>query len=332
VPNELRVLDAVAAGIDYAVATDHDYVTDYEPVVAAAGLAGRLTVASGDEVSTAKFGHHGVWPIPHDAERAGGGPPDWYGKDAATLLATLRGGVPSRIHQLNHPRGIQSYFGAIALAPPKTPAKLLSFDAIELLNGKRMGDIDPVLADWFGLLQAGYRFPVTGTSDTHGLHSGAGSGRSYVWLGFGPGGKPRDVQGAFSAAQVDAAIRAGRVVATTGPLLAATLASGAASASVGGVLQGAKAKVRLHVEVQAPEWMKLGTLSIVRSGAEVHVADLRAVSALVGIRRVEVEFEAQAALAPGWWVVLLRPDPNAKRPAFQEHPAWAVTSPIYELP
>lgn len=332
VPNEERILDAVAAGVDYAVATDHDFVTDYQPFLAATGLQGRITVASGVEVSTAKFGHHGVWPMPHDPERAGGGPPEWYGKSAATLMATIRGNDPARIHQLNHARGIQSYFGAIGLVPSKTPAHLLTFDAIELLNSKRMEDVEQVLGDWLGLLAAGHRFPVTGTSDTHTLLYGAGSGRSYVWLGVGPGGIPRDAQGAFTGAQVDAAIRAGRTVASSGPHLRPTLRGAVAVAGVGETLRGAVGEVRFRVVVQAPAWMPLGTLQLLRNGSVVRSQALTEVEAIGGARRVAVEVTAPEAKKPGWWVAVLRPDPAAPRPPIQEQPVWAVSSPIYEAP
>lgn len=330
VPNRERILDAVAAGLDYAVATDHDYVTDYTPFVQAAGLTGKITVASGVEVSTAKYGHHGVWPMPPDPKQAGNGPPVWYGKDAAQLCATIRGGEQSRIHQVNHPRGSQSYFEGIALAPGKTDANVLTFDAVELLNGKRIDDTEDVLVDWFGLLGAGHRFAATGTSDAHGLSSGAGNARSYIFLG-GKDGKPRDVQGVFTGPEADAAIRAGATVASTGPLVAISLA-GEVTVTAGQTLQGAKGTVRLHVVVQAPEWMPLGPLSIFRNGEELHVTDLAGVKAVDGLRRAEVEFAAPAATKAGWWTAVLRPDPSAKRPPIQARPVWAVCSPVYESP
>ncbi|MCB9740384.1 MAG: PHP domain-containing protein [Deltaproteobacteria bacterium] len=330
VPNRERILDAVAAGLDYAVATDHDYVTDYTPFVEAAGLTGKITVASGVEVSTAKYGHHGVWPMSHDPSKAGGGPPTWYGKDAEQLCATIRGGVATRIHQLNHPRGSQSYFQGIALQPGKTDAKLLTFDALELLNGKRIDDTEEVLLDWFGLLGTGHRSAATGASDAHGLSSGAGNARSYIFLGS-KDGKPRDVQGVFTGPEADAAIRAGATVASTGPLVAMSLA-GEVTVTAGQTLQGAKGSVRLRVVVQAPEWMPLGPLAIFRNGEELHVADLAGVTAVDGLRRAEVEFTAPAATKAGWWTAVLRPDPSAKRPPIQARPVWAVCSPVYESP
>ncbi|MEY3011852.1 MAG: hypothetical protein RIT45_587 [Pseudomonadota bacterium] len=331
VPNRERLLDAVAAGLDYAVATDHDYVTDYQPFLVQAGLVGKLTVASGVEVSTAKYGHHGVWPLPADPTEAGGGPPSWYGKDAATLLATIRKGDPKRIHQLNHPRGSQSYFQGIALQPGKTGKELLTFDAIELLNSKRIDDTEEVLVDWFALLSHGHRSAATGTSDTHGLSAGAGSARTYVWLGMDAGGKARDVQGAFTATEADDAIRAGRTVASTGPLVALSLA-GAVTVTAGETLQGAAGEVRVRVEVQAPDWMPIGTLSIFRNGEEVHAVDLGETTVVAGLQRAVVEVVAPAAKSQGWWSAVLRPHPTKPRPPIQARKVWAVCSPIFEAP
>ena len=330
VPNRERILDAVAAGVDYAVATDHDIVTDYRPWVKEVGAEGMLTVASGVEVSTAKYGHHGVWPIANAPERAGNGAPSWQGQEASKLIKVMRGDDPARVLQMNHPRGSQSYFLGIEFDPATTSLELLKFDAIEVLNSKRIGDTEEVLADWIGILKRGVRMAVVGTSDTHGLSASCGSARTWVYLPPKGANARRDQQGAFTGPEVDDAIRAGRTVASTGPLLTPTLMSAEATATVGETLTSEGQEVRFSVTVAAPAWMPLGTLSVIRGGEVVKQVDLSETPAVNGQKKATVE--VKGASAATWWVAVLRPNDNQSRPPIQARPVWAVSSAIFQKP
>lgn len=335
VPNRERVLDAVAVGLDYAVATDHDYITDYTPFLKAAGIQDRITVASGVEVSTAKWGHHGVWPIQPDPNKSGQGGPQWHEKNALQFVAEVRGGDAKRVHQVNHPRGSQSYFEGIEYDPKnagKTDKKLLGFDAIELINSKRMDDTAEVLVDWFGLLDQGLTPTGVATSDTHSLSSGVGTARTWIWLGHGKDGKGLDRQGKFTAAQADEAIKAGFAVASTGPLLVLELMAGEVTKTVGETLTGAVGNVTARATVRAPDWMPLGKITLFRNGIEVHVAMVGDTPSVGGLREAEVLFSAPAATKAGWWVAVLQPLANEVRPPIQKRPVYAITNPVYEAP
>ncbi|MCO4760314.1 MAG: PHP domain-containing protein [Myxococcales bacterium] len=339
VPNRERVLDAIAVGLDYAVATDHDFVTDYSPWLKAMGLTDRITVASGVEVSTAKFGHHGVWPLTPDPAKSGRGAIAWHGKDGVGLAKALRGGLPKsapRMVQVNHPRGSQSYFQGIGFDPKdaaKTDKKLLDFDAIELMNSKRMSDTDKVVTDWFALLNEGIKPTGMGTSDTHSLSSGVGSARTLVWVGKDKAGKGRDQQGVFTAAEADAAIKAGKAVATTGPLLVFTLNSGdkgsEKSAAIGEKLGKATGEIEAQAILSAPEWMPLGKVELYRNGLLVHTEDVSEAEVKDGARVVTVSFKAPAATKDGWWTAMHKPGTGAQ-PPIQNRPVWAITNPVYE--
>ena len=333
VPNRERILDAISVGMDYVVATDHDYVTDYHPWLKAAGLTGRITVASGVEVSTAKFGHHNVWPLPHQPDKSGGGAVTWYNADALQLAKVLRGGDPKRVVQVNHPRGSQSYFSGIGFDAKKASApdkKLLAFDAMELINSKRLDDTDQVLVDWFSLLDEGITPTGVGNSDSHSLSAGVGTARTWVWVGKDKGGvKGRDVQGAFTAGEADAAIKAGRAVASTGPLLVLELHAGAMKASIGDTLTGATGDVDARATLMAPEWMPLGTIEVYHNGALVHTEVVATAPTKSGLRQVTVSFKAPAATKAGWWTALHRPSAVTATPLVPR-PVWAITNPVYE--
>src|SRR4051812_9235469 len=71
-----RVRSLAAAGIEAAVATDHNVVTDYRPAIQALGLGAEVASIIGDEVTTKDlaFGHFNVFPL-----EAGSPPIPWRG-------------------------------------------------------------------------------------------------------------------------------------------------------------------------------------------------------------------------------------------------------------
>ena len=239
------------------------------------------------------------------------------------------------MHQVNHPRGSQSYFEGIGYNPKeaaKTDKKLLAFDAIELINSKRMDDTAEVLIDWFALLDEGLTPTGVATSDTHSLSSGVGTARTWIWLGKGKDGKGLDRQGKFTASQADDAIKAGFAVASTGPLLVLELMASEVTKTVGETLVGAVGQVVARATVHAPEWMPLGKITLFRNGAEVHSVAVGDGPVEGGLRKVEVTFAASAAAKSGWWVAVLQPVANEVRPPIQKRPVYAITNPVYEAP
>ena len=333
VPSRERLLDAIAVGIDYAVATDHDHVTDHAPLLAEMGLSDKLTVAPGVEVSTAQFGHHNTWPLVPDPDKSGNGAVRWYGVDAADLLVAMRAGDPMRVLQSNHPRGSQSYFEGIDFGPDTDPAEL-AFDAIEVLNGKRIDDAEEVIADMHVMLGRGMPKAAMGTSDSHSVSSNLGNARTFIRLEPATDGSPRDLQGQFSAAEADAAIRAHRTVASTGPFLRPTLEGGGQTAHVGDTLDtsGGVAEVTFKVHVQAPEWMPMGILTVYRDGAVVLQEDLSETAAMSGLKVAERTITEPASSAASWWQAVIRHKPGVPRPPIQKRETWAVTSALWEAP
>jgi hypothetical protein len=338
VPNQHRLRNAIAEGLDYGIATDHDFVTDYSPWLKAAGLQDKLTVASGVEVSTIKLGHFNTWPVAPDANRSGNGAVAWFGKNADALLAEIRANDQQRVVQSNHPRGAQGYFNEIGL-DAKTDAKLLAFDTVELVNAKRYDDTPQVINDWLGLHSRGFRITGTGASDTHSLSSGIGTTRTYVWLGKDASGKWLDRQGSFTAAQADQALKKGRAIATTGPMLVlSVLATGGAtgdaqSAGIGETLQPkAGQAITVRAVVQAPAWLPLGSIVLYRNGKQVHSADVAGTALAAGKRQAVVELPDPAPPTDppqdAWWVAVHKPGAQSASPG-QHRPVWAVTNPVF---
>ena len=161
-----RVTSCAAEGLEVAIATDHNYITDYAPVIAATGLEPWLLGIPGMELTTFEMGHFNGYPLRIDPGSTRGGEFRWAGQPPQGLFDQLRGLAvdPARgIVQVNHPRqAVLGYFAQFFIdeltAQPYTPTGILGifapygdefspgnysvdFDAIELVTGKQHEDI-----------------------------------------------------------------------------------------------------------------------------------------------------------------------------------------------
>ncbi len=110
VNNDQRVRSALSAGIEMFAATDHDFVSDLQPVVEAFQAQQLLRVVSGIEVTPFAYGHFNAWPMVPDDSSANRGAIDWARGTAP--FAMLPGQIydAMRSHgaemvQVNHARG-----------------------------------------------------------------------------------------------------------------------------------------------------------------------------------------------------------------------------------
>ncbi len=153
-----RVTTMVAQGVEFFSSTDHDFLTDYAPVVEDMGLEPWVKTAVGIETTTLEVGHFLGFPMGADTLAAQGGAFDWTGMTAGDILDELNtlgsnaGHTPVRF--VAHPRdGILGYFDQFGydpytgtLATPtlslvnallRADAYSADFEALEVLNGKR---------------------------------------------------------------------------------------------------------------------------------------------------------------------------------------------------
>lgn len=82
VPEEMRVLQSVAEGLDVLHSSDHDYLVDYAPVVRSLVSRGiipdnALATIVGNEISPNNLGHIHVFPLVADPLMPNGGALDW---------------------------------------------------------------------------------------------------------------------------------------------------------------------------------------------------------------------------------------------------------------
>jgi hypothetical protein len=259
VTSEDRVLSLAAAGIDFAVPTEHNLVGDYGPAIETLDLRGQFLSVTGVEVTTYSkgFGHFGVFPYPTSTP-----PPPYKHTSMNAIFRSVRAGDPSRYFQLNHPRlpkGI-GYFANLGFDPKQPRTRIhnrIDFDGIEVFNGydsEKPERVDQVLRDYWALLDFGWRYTATGSSDSHRIQfHWAGYPRTMVSVG-GTGDEMK-----VDPAVVVANIKKGHATVTDGPIIEFELAG----THPGDEVETAQDPIRGHVRVRAAPWVDVTHIDVV---------------------------------------------------------------------
>lgn len=269
-----RVISLIGEGVEFAVATDHNHNTDYEPTMKELGAEDEMKAVVGNEVST-PIGHINAFPLDATSEVIDAGL-----TDAAKLFKLIREqtnphGVKPVI-QLNHPRwsGID-YFTIMGLDPitglSDHPNWSANFDTIELLNeneGWGYHDADTagelyvgsgmhsVLQDWYNLLNLGQRYFAVGNSDSHTVHHAfAGYPRNFVR-------SSTDNPSRIDPAEIARALKAGRSFTSLGPFMDFRV-NGQES---GEIVRVTEHNIAVTVKLQAPSWIFLDRVKVILNG------------------------------------------------------------------
>lgn len=327
-----RVISVAAEGVEFAVATDHYVVTDLGPTVRWLRESGALTVdlqtMPGSEVSTLghRFGHFNVFPLQPTSRVV------YEDTTAERLFADARRQSPRGIVQVNHPRwdAKVGYFTSFDLDPvtglPRRPGYSRHFDTLEVYNGLDAIDLDRVRAvmrDWLHLLARGERHAATGSSDSHKLaFLDPGVPRTLVRHG----GEQTDERDVFAEPQsVLEAIRAGRSLVTSGPVLDVTLNGRGPGETVS--LAGASEQA-LRVVVRAAPWIDVRHVEVLEGPSRV--LERRNVARSQAPSRLDLTLPLRLR-APTFIVVVAWGDdplPNAAQPIRP----FAFTNPIWIEP
>lgn len=252
-PNPQRVIAQVAGGIQVVALSDHNIHGDLDAEIAELHLESRIASIASDELTSEQL-HVGVYPVQVDRQatwRGGPGDDAVRKADAAALFALGHALPGDPVVQLNHPR-----FRVTALYdgtgwngvtwPPPFP---LAFDAVEVLAGYSAFNVpgdrrfDDGVRDYYTLLDHGHLIAPLGNSDTHDLNWVLdGTTRTYVFVD-----DPRLAP--FDEAGFIAAIRARRVVATSGPWLDVEVAAARGATPTAGPGQPLRARGSVWVDV-----------------------------------------------------------------------------------
>jgi hypothetical protein len=256
-----RVLTLAAEGVELAVPTDHNHVTDYREPIARQGLQAKLGTFSGVEITTPSWGHFNAYPYPQGADV-----PPFQDASPLEIFSVVRARAPQAVLQVNHPRmpGV-GYFNRGELDTKRgvaeAPEFSFAFDALEVTNGFDLEDpkvLERNLREWFELMNVGHRYTAVGNSDSHRVvFQWAGWPRTYVRTAERA---PADID----PVEVARALQGGHALVSCGIFLA-LVANG--SAGPGDTVQGPR--VSLTVSPRAPEWIDVARVEVYANGARV---------------------------------------------------------------
>lgn len=313
-----RVLSLLAEGIEFAVATDHNHVTDFSPALLEQDASRLLGVASGVEITTSSWGHFNAYPYPLKSS-----PPPFSGVSPIEIFASVRSRAPGAVIQVNHPRmpGV-GYFNRIELDPQTgaaaTEGASWSFDAVEVVNGydlEATALIQQNLEEYFRLLNFGRRYTATGNSDSHRLAiNWAGYPRTYVRVAD-------DRPGSVNPADVARAVTEGRASVSNGIFLA-VVANG--TLGPGDTVLGRR--VHLQVEARSPRFVDVEEIDVwVNGSIRAQTRGLSRTSAVRMALNTEFEFERDA------WIVVVARGKEPMDAVFLNRRVlpFAFTNPIY---
>jgi len=344
---EDRVLSLAAAGIDFAVPTEHNIVGDYTSALDTLGLRGELLSVTGVEVTTMSkgFGHFGVFPYP-----LGTRVPPFKRTTMSAIFRAVRAGEANRYFQLNHPRlpkGI-GYFNNIGFDPkaPRTQLiKRVDFDGIEIYNGydiEKPERVEQVLRDYWSLLDYGWRYTATGSSDSHRIQfHWAGYPRTMVSVDPGASRGAEDTK--IDPLAVVAQIKKGHATVTSGPILELSLAG----AHPGDEIMTTDDVIHGHLRIRAAPWIDVTHVEVVvgQIGGTYHVAqsfDVQSRPTQTGPepgtleeaedRTIRFDRDIDIPVGPdnGWVQILARGDRRMDDVLpFMPVPPFGFTNPIY---
>lgn len=262
-----RATSNLAEGVEILVGTDHDFVTDYRPILAALHSEGRLVTLGGDEATTHTIGHFMGFPMAWRTDLPRNGAPDTWGKTAGQIFADLREDPLDKVVQVNHPRaGVTGFFDLLHLTfdkgvPVADPNFDDSFDAIEAFNGKRIEEAEKTIEDWMAFAARGKRYTLTGNSDTHALvFQEAGYPRNFVRMA--------DDLTHFDVSSFTKAVkRQHAVIVSNGPFAEIFVGDDKAQAGDSTTVRGDSVAVRYRV--QAAPWVDVTRFELWSNGKKV---------------------------------------------------------------
>jgi len=258
-----RVRSVVAEGVNIAVSSEHNTISDYLPAIKAQKLSRYLAYIYGNEVTISGMIHYNTYPVARIKEAKYYGAIDPLSDTTTPLFQRSRKADPNTIIQVNHPRsGRLGYFNQYQLDPESAAFALegfdTSFDVLEVLNGPSCFSSNAEsVRDWLNLLNRGYYYPLTGSSDSHGIdRSEPGYSRTYI-LYDGPKGADLDLTALIFA------IKEGRSFASNGPIITAAVNQ---DYTYGDTLTDTDGSIDVELRIQCAPWVAAEQVKLIING------------------------------------------------------------------
>jgi hypothetical protein len=334
-----KIQSAIADGLEVPVRSDHEWVRDFEPEIAALGATDFAYGLCSMELTTFTWGHFGVFPLVRDDARIGGGAYDWVNRLSPAVFAEIRAtvtpsGPPTII--INHPRGqsIGSYFDVAdydhhtgLVGHPENWDE--AFNLIELANGSSFdSNLDGSVADWFSFLSAGRRVFALGSSDSHRVSgSPVGYPRTCIEVGTD---EPAALR-ALGPNGVRDPLVAGHATISGGIYVTAVARGGAGP---GDEVSGSSATETVEVTVRAAPWISVTSLRSYVDGALAETIPLDAATVVDPLEpavrfRGSLDVPVTAAGGIATWAVFVAAGDAPLDPVHPGRMPFGVTNPVF---
>ncbi|MFO0678648.1 MAG: DUF4147 domain-containing protein [Polyangiaceae bacterium] len=323
-----RVATLVCEGVDVAVATDHNHVTDYATEVATLPSTSHLASIVGDEITSSGddlYGHFNAYPLPKTSGVHEESLPPYFALEPKAIFEGARA-KGARFVQVNHARMPPrigyfdlTHFDARTGKADATFAD--GFDVVEAWNGIWLSKPERAmesLRDVVGLARRGRRVALTGNSDSHRVHlEEVGFPRTYLRT-------PVEPRATLGDRALDALAR-GATAVSSGPLVLVDV-EGASPDAPSVVAKPAKGPLRVRVRVLAPAWVPVDRVKVFVDDTAVASANVtRKVDGLrldrtfdVPVSRDVVLFATAESASP---LPEILPDPTAR--------SFGFSGPVY---
>ena len=319
-----KIAALVADGLEIAIRSEHEWVSDFQPVIEDLGLESFVVGLAGEELTTFTYGHFGVFPLDVQPSRPSAGAVRWFNRLAPDVFDEIRARPESPLLIINHPRagGLkQGYFTEAGydnvtglVTHPENWDE--SFDVVEVFNS---GDFerfrDSTVADWFSLLSAGRRVMTVGSSDSHHItEDPVGYPRTCLWIG-------EDDPQRLTRDRIRDVTRSGASFVTGGIYLEAIGPSGIVP---GGTATGVGARASIEVTLRAPSFIDVDQLEVIVNGVTTEVLPISESTAAVRFEdTIEIDVPASGA-----WVVFHASAATEPDVAYGGRP-FAVSNPMF---
>lgn len=329
---DTRIRQAAANDVELPILSEHAYVGDARPTIAALGLGDFVATVPGQEVTTFEYGHFNAFPLTFRPDAPSHGAVFEHGRHGTELFDAIRAQGPGdEAIQVNHPRGgdFGSYFDAIGLDALTGVAATVperwteDWDLLEVFNGRCVGkgENERTLADWFAMNDRGFRRTLSSGSDSHAVQRPAGIPRNWV-----------RVERAAIAADPEALLpplRARQSFVSCGPFVRFETTGGIGIGGRAAVDEAGEA--HFHVVVEAPSFLDLATVQLYENGLIVASYDLDVEAPPeADPTRPALRFDREITVQPArdaWYVVEVIGRGDA-RPVMFDQPPYAMTNPI----
>jgi hypothetical protein len=268
-----RVLNAAAAGIQFAPATEHNRISTFTPHIEALGLRDFIASCPGIELSGRPgpnaINHQNAFPLLMHDDQQGYGAPRTDADPGVQMrrLFDLDGGSP-KLMQQNHPDIGWLYFdrdrdGVIDGGFGTRPiTQVMEIRETMLLV---LADTDPATAGrtsrvfhWLQMLNQGDRIFATANSDTHTIGPESGSIFNYIHVA-------NDDIATLDPWEIVRSVQRGRVVISNGPFLE----TGIGDAMPGDTLAVPSGSIEVKIRVRQASWSRIDRVQILVNGRQL---------------------------------------------------------------